>query len=65
MEPILLSLLIAKVILINTKNLIKEIDKAKSDDGKITVDEIPTILMETGIKTLDDLGVGDLRSLTK
>lgn len=63
MDPILLSLLVAKVILINTKNLIKAVDKAKSDDGKITADEIPAILMDTAIQSLDDLGVKDLAAL--
>jgi len=58
MEPIFLSLLVAKVILINTKNLLAAIEKAKSDDGKVTVDELPAIMMDTAIQSLDDLGVG-------
>jgi len=62
MDPILLSLFVAKIILINTKNLIKAIDKAKSDDGKVTADEIPGILVDTAIKSLDDLRV-NLREL--
>ena len=60
MSEIAIALLIAKTILINTKNLIKAVEKAKSDDGKVTVEELPEIMMDTAIKSLDDLGVGNL-----
>lgn len=63
MDSIILSLLIAKVILINTKNLIIAVDKAKQNDGKITSDELPEIIFETALKSLDDLGAGDMRGL--
>jgi len=63
MDPLVLSLLIAKVILINTKNLIKAVDKAKSNDGKITSDELPEVIFETAIKSLDDLGVGNVSNM--
>ena len=56
MDPIFLSLLLAKVILINTRNLIKAVDKAKSNDGTITADEMPDIFFNTVIQTLTDLG---------
>lgn len=65
MDPILLSLLITKILLINAKNLFKEIGEAKSDDGKVTVNELPEIIFDTMIKSLDDLGVGDLAKLVK
>jgi len=60
MSEIAIALLIAKAILINTKNLIKAVEKAKSDDGKVTVDELSTVLIDTAIKSLDDLGIGNL-----
>ncbi len=63
MDPLVLSLLIAKVILINTKNLLKAVEKAKANDGKITSDELPEIIFETAIKSLDDLGVGNLSGI--
>jgi len=63
MDPLVLSLLIAKIILINTKNLLKAVDEAKSNDGKITSDELPEVIFETAIKSLDDLGVGNLSNL--
>jgi len=63
MDPLVLSLLVAKVILINTKNLLKAIDEAKANDGKITSDELPEVIFKTAIKSLDDLGVGDLNNL--
>jgi len=63
MDPIMLSLFIAKIILINTKNLIAAIYQAKSDDGKVSSDEILEIAMNTAIKSLDDLGVGNLSYL--
>jgi len=63
MDPLVLSLLIAKIILINTKNLIAACSKAKSDDGKITLDELPGIIADTAIQSLDDLGGGNLRDL--
>ncbi len=62
MDPLVLSLLIAKVILINTKNLFGAVEKAKSNDGKITADELPEIIFETALKSLDDVGVGNLSS---
>ncbi len=63
MDPLILSLLIAKIILINTKNLLKAVDKAKSNDGKITIDELPEVIFETAIKSLDDFGVGNLSNV--
>jgi len=57
MTEIEIALFAAKIILINARNLLKEIDKAKSDDGKVTVDELSTVLMDTAIKSLDDLGL--------
>ncbi len=63
MDPVILSLLIAKVILINTKNLFAAVEKAKANDGKITADELPDIIFETAIKSLDDMGVGNLSGL--
>lgn len=65
MDPLILSLLIAKILLINTRNLINAVEKAKANDGKITSDELPTIIFETAIKSLDDLGVGNLSGLLK
>lgn len=65
MDPLVLSLFIARIILINTKNLIDACQKAKSDDGKITLDELPGIIADTAIQSLDDLGGGDLRGLVK
>ena len=63
MDPLTLSLLIARILLINTKNLMQAVDKAKANDGKITSDEFPDIIFETAIKSLDDLGVGNLSGL--
>ncbi len=63
MDPVILSLLIAKVILINTRNLFAAVEKAKANDGKVTTDELPEIVLGAAIKSLDDLGVGDLRGL--
>ncbi len=63
MDPLILSLLIAKILLINTKNLMQAVDKAKSNDGKITSDELPEIIFSTALKSLDDLGVGNLAGL--
>jgi len=62
-DPLTLSLLIARILLINTKNLMQAVDKAKANDGKITSDEFPDIIFETAIKSLDDLGVGNLSGL--
>ena len=52
MDPLTLSLLIARILLINTKNLMQAVDKAKANDGKITSDEFPDIIFETAIKSL-------------
>lgn len=65
MDPLVLSLLIARIVLINTKNLIAACSKAKSDDGKITMDELPGIIADTAIQSLDDLSAGDLKDLMK
>lgn len=65
MDPLLLSLLIAKIILVNTRNLLKAAGEAKSNDGKITSAELPEIVFQTAIKSLDDLGVGNLSSMLK
>ncbi len=63
MDPIALSVLIAKIILINIKNLIEASNKAKSNDGKITSDELPKIIFESAIKSLDDLGLENMAGL--
>ncbi len=63
MDPLILSLLIAKIILINTKNLFEAIEKAKLNDGKVTTDELSGIIFETALKSLDDMGVGSLSGL--
>jgi len=63
MDPLILSLLIAKIILINTKNLFEAVEKAKANDGKVTADELLAIIFETAIKSLDDMGVGNLSGL--
>jgi len=63
MDPLTLSLLAAKIILINTKNLLKAIDEAKANDGKITSDELPEVIFKTAIKSLDGLGAVGLSEL--
>jgi hypothetical protein len=63
MDPLVLSLLITKAILINARNLMQAIDKAKAGDGKVTSDEIKDIVFDTAIKSLDDMGAGDFSSL--
>ncbi len=57
MDP-LLAIVIARALLLNTRNLLVEVRKAKSGDGKITVDELPEVAINTLLKTMDDLGVG-------
>ncbi len=59
MDP-LLTILVARVLLLNTRNLIVEIKKEKSADGKVTVEEIPEIVINVLIKTLDELGQGTI-----
>ncbi|MDD5062775.1 MAG: hypothetical protein PHN44_10900 [Candidatus Marinimicrobia bacterium] len=63
MDPLTLSLLIARIILINTKNLLQAVEQAKKNDSKVTSEELPEIIFDTAIKSLDDLGAGDLRGL--
>ena len=63
MDPLVLSLLLAKLILINAKNLMAAIDKAKANDSKVTSDELKGIVFDTAIRSLDDMGAGDLSGL--
>lgn len=65
MDQITLGILIARILLINARNLIIACDKAKADDGKITADELPGIAIETAIQSLEDLGRVDLSALMK
>lgn len=65
MDQIALALLAAKIILINTKNLLAAIEQAKVNDGKVTADELPDIVLDTAIKSLDQLGAGDFAGLLK
>jgi hypothetical protein len=67
MDPATLALAatIARIVLINAKNLILATQKAKSDDGKVTLDELPKIILDTAIRSCDDLGAGNLQTLMK
>lgn len=62
MDPIMI-MLIAKAVLVNTKNLLKEVDKAMSDDGKVSKNELPDIIFNTAIKSLDELGAGSFNGI--
>jgi hypothetical protein len=48
-------LMIIKILIINIKNFRSAIKKAKSDDGKISSDELDNIFLESIDATLDDL----------
>jgi len=63
MDPFIVALIITKVLLINTKNLMQAVEKVKANDGKITSDELPGIIFEMAIKSLDDLGEVNLSGL--
>ena len=56
-------MLIAKAVLVNTKNLLKEVDKAMSVDGKVSKNELPDIIFNTAIKSLDELGAGTINGI--
>ena len=56
-------LLLAKIVLILIKHAVEEAEKAKANNGKITPDDLPKILLDAGLRSLDDLGAGDLRGL--
>ncbi len=62
MDPLTI-LLIAKILLVNTENLIKAVDKAKANDGKVTADEIPRIALDTMANSLNELLKGDVAGL--
>lgn len=63
MDSLALSLLIARIILVNTNNLVMAVEKAKQNDGKVSANELPEIIFETALKSLDDLGAGSIGSL--
>lgn len=63
MDPLMISLLIAKILIINIKNITESIEEAKMDDGKVTTNELSKIMFKSILKSLDDLGAGDLAGL--
>lgn len=63
MDPLVLSLFVAKVLLINARNLILAVNTARENDGVITRDELPEIVFNTAIKSLDDLGAGEVSKM--
>jgi len=67
MDPATLALAatIARIVLINIKNLVLATQKAKYGDGKITLDELPTIVFDAAIRSCEDLGAGDFAALVK
>ena len=54
MNEALIALIAARILAIHAKNLIETIEAAKQD-GKITANEIPVIILDSTIKTLDTL----------
>ncbi len=64
MDPLTI-LLIARILLVNTENLLKAVDKAKANDGKVTADEIPQIAFDTVANSLNELLRGDMAGLLK
>lgn len=67
MDPVTLALAatIARVVLINARNLVLAVQEAKSDDGKVTLDELPEIIFDAAIRSCEDLGASDLQGLVK
>jgi len=63
MDQISLGLTIAKGLLLFIKHGVEEAEKAKTNDGRITPNELPKILLDAGLRSLDDLGAGDLNGL--
>ncbi len=57
MDPLTM-LAILKTLVIFSRNLLAEFKTAKADDGKISVSEIPCIVLNTLLRSVDDLGVG-------
>ncbi len=65
MDSLTLSLFLIRIILIFTRNIMKEVKKAKSDDNRISVDEMAEIIFEAANKSLDDFGFGEFAELKK
>ncbi len=49
---------VIRALLIHTSHLIAEVKKAKGDDGKVSLDELPGIAVNSILKTLDSMDLG-------